>query len=390
MQLALQLLDPLGADEERAAVHAGPQRAERDRVRDAIDGQVVGALEAPDCVGRDRPVAPVDQSGFEAERGELVLEFLDAFLAVRERLLGGLLSVQRVQRRLVGDPVVGEVLGALEPLDCFGRPWPVASVVGSGFEPLFGELALELLDALDASGERPVGRAGPQRGQRGGVSDAVGRQPADLLEAADRFGGLGAVAPVNEARVKPQPGQLALQRLDPLDPFLGRFWFIDRPMGLALSTVPLLPAFAGDPADGIATAASSAAICAAELVGSCDAAETDSGVARVGARAGAGAGAGRGSGRAVGRLVDLRSRGLRRGMRRPGLRPRSANTASATIASAPSSSRIVHGKLEGLWTTGWAGAGAGWCSWVCRLALGCAVPPGCSGDGAGCKAGLRV
>jgi hypothetical protein len=35
-----------------------------------------------------------------------------------------------------------------------------------------------------------------------------------------------------------------------------------------MSTVPLFPAFVGDPADGIATAACNAAICAAELVGS--------------------------------------------------------------------------------------------------------------------------
>ena len=86
MQLALQLFDSFGADEERAAFDAGLQRVERDRVRDAVDREVVGALEAADRVGGDRPVAPVDQSGLEAERGELVLEFLDAFFASRERL----------------------------------------------------------------------------------------------------------------------------------------------------------------------------------------------------------------------------------------------------------------------------------------------------------------
>ena len=81
MQLALQLLDSFGADEERAALDAGLQRAERDGVRDAVDGEVVGALEASDRVGGDWSVAPVDQSGLEAERCELVLEFFDAVFA---------------------------------------------------------------------------------------------------------------------------------------------------------------------------------------------------------------------------------------------------------------------------------------------------------------------
>ena len=66
----------------------------------------MGALEAADRVGRDRPVAPVDEPGFEAERAELVLEFLDALLAARERLRGRA-AVQRVLRGLVGDPVIG-------------------------------------------------------------------------------------------------------------------------------------------------------------------------------------------------------------------------------------------------------------------------------------------
>ena len=81
---------------------------------------------------------------------------------------------------------------------------------GPGANPLSGEFALELLDALNASGERPVGGAGPQRGQRGGVSDAVGGEPADPLELADGVGGQRPVASVDEPGAKPQPGQLAL------------------------------------------------------------------------------------------------------------------------------------------------------------------------------------
>ena len=183
-------------------------------------------MEAPDRVGRHRPVAPVDQSGFEAERVELVLELLDPLFPSGERLRE-LVTVQRVQGGLVGDPVVGEAAGALESLDRIGGLWSVASVIGPGRKPQSGELALELLDSLDAPGERPVGRAGPQRRKRGGMGNTVGRQAADLLEAADGLGGLWPVAPVDEARVKPQPGQLALQRLDPLDPLLGWFWFIN-------------------------------------------------------------------------------------------------------------------------------------------------------------------
>ena len=69
-------------------------------------------------------------------------------------------AVQRVERHLVGDPVLGEAFGVLEAFDRIGRPRPVAPVDRSGFEPAQGELALELLDPLDAAGERPVGRAG--------------------------------------------------------------------------------------------------------------------------------------------------------------------------------------------------------------------------------------
>ena len=81
MQLALELFDSFGADEEWAALDAGFQGAERDGVCDAVDGEVMRALEASDRVGGDRSVAPVDASGLEAERCELVLEFFDAIFA---------------------------------------------------------------------------------------------------------------------------------------------------------------------------------------------------------------------------------------------------------------------------------------------------------------------
>ena len=197
----------------------------------------------------------------------------------------GLWPCSASKRGLVGDPVVGEAAGALESLDRIGGPWSVASVIGPRGKPQSGELALELLDSLDAPGERPVGRAGPQRRKRGGMGNTVGRQAANLLEAADGLGGLWAVAPVDEARVKPQPGQLALQRLDPLDPLLGWFWFVDIQRSWPVDCA-VLPCISGDPADGIATAASSAAICAAELVGSCAAAETASGIVTAGAGTG--------------------------------------------------------------------------------------------------------
>jgi hypothetical protein len=169
----------------------------------------------------------VDGARFEAEHAELMLELFDAFLASRERLLAGVLSVQRLEGGLVCDPVGGELSGALEALDRVRGPWSVASVVGSGFKPQSGELALELPDALGTPGERPVGGADPQRRQRGGVRDAVGGEAADLLEPFDGLCGLGPVASVHDARVKSQPAQLALQRLDPLDPLLGWVWFID-------------------------------------------------------------------------------------------------------------------------------------------------------------------
>ena len=59
------------------------------------------------------------------------------------------------------------------------------------------------------------------------MGDTISRQTADLLEAADRLGRQRAIAPVDNARVKPQPGQLALQRLDPFEPFRGWFRLID-------------------------------------------------------------------------------------------------------------------------------------------------------------------
>ena len=52
--------------------------------------------------------------------------------------------------------------------------------------------------------------------------------------------------------------------------------------------------------------------------------------------------------------------------------------------------RIVHGKLEVSWTTGWAGAGAGLVFVGLCLALGFAGAGLRFGGEAGCRAGLRV
>ena len=120
--------------------------------------------------------------------------------------------------------------------------------------------------------------------------------------------------------------------------------FVDGQRVLACRVWCESPDLRGDPADGIATAASSAAICAAELVGS--AAMTAPSRARW-----------------VGRLMRPPARrpspaGLRQ-LGRLGRRVATANIASATIASAPSTSRIVHGKPEGSWTAGLAGCWVG-------------------------------
>jgi hypothetical protein len=126
----------------------------------------------------------------------------------------------------------------------------------------------------------------------------------------------------------------------------------------------------------MATAASSAAICAAELVGS---RETTEGV-ETGASSASDATVCGSGGRRLGRRVTA------------------ANTASIAIASAANTSRIVQGKPEGRWTAGWGaglvwvgaglvlvGAGCGWAGAGLCVAFGFGVVVG---RGAGCRRDL--
>jgi hypothetical protein len=120
------------------------------------------------------------------------------------RRLGLLWAPQRLQGRRVGDPVGGEMVRVLEPLDCLRRQRAIATIRRARREAGPRQSPLEGTDqpgpsALEVSGAAHQ-RAASQRLAGLRTDDPVGRQTVGVLERRHGFHCQRAVAPIDWAR----------------------------------------------------------------------------------------------------------------------------------------------------------------------------------------------